>query len=171
MEVIENFLFLAIIFEFVACFVGVILLLFIYSILKAVENRIFRIAIIAIVILVGLMLLIQIPASIFLFSIPAFGVPMAVLIPPFLVPGRENETISPWRIIFCYILVSIVALILPFILALSGFFTIPYIFLNTPFANAFVFACVMIIYTGLAAVIYHFTDQGKDQTEKKEAIN
>ena len=167
MEVIENFLFLAIIFEFVACFVGGVLLLFIYSILKSVKNRIFRTVIIAIVVIIGLLLLIHTPASIFLFSIPAFGVPIAVLIPLFLVPGREKDTISPWKIILCYILVSIVALILPFILALFGFFTTPFIFLNTPFTNALVFACVMIIYTGLTAVIYHFTDQKKDQTEKK----
>lgn len=154
MDVVEGFLFLLIIFEFIAIFIGGLLLLFVYAILSCIKNRNLRLAVIVLVVALFFIWFTGIDASMLLLLSLGFAVPMAVLIPPFVFPRQEEEKTGLDQILICFVIVSAVGIFLPFITVFTGLSMIPFIYWHTPLSNGVVLFAAMILYTSLAFVIY-----------------
>ncbi|WP_342678594.1 hypothetical protein [Methanofollis sp. UBA420] len=156
MDVVEGFLFLVILFEVVACLIGLVLLGCFYTILAKTGDRLHHLGILILLAVLGFALLMQTDAPTLLIGALAFGVPVAVLVPPFVVSGRSGETPGFRRVLVCDILVSVVGIFFPFLLVSSGLSMVPAIYWHTPLSNGVVYACVMAVNVGLATLLYRF---------------
>ncbi|WP_067049155.1 hypothetical protein [Methanofollis ethanolicus] len=154
MDVVEGFFFLVILFEVVACVIGLVLLGCVHALLTRTGDRLHRLGILILLAVLGFALLMQTDAPTLLIGTLAFGVPVAVLIPPFVVSGRSGETPGFRRVLACGILVSVVGIFFPILLVSSGLSMVPAIYWHTPLSNAVIYACVMAVNVGLAELAY-----------------
>ncbi|WP_298665520.1 hypothetical protein [uncultured Methanofollis sp.] len=156
MDIVEGFLFLVILFELVACLIGLVLLGCVHTLLTRTGDRLHRLGILVLVTVVGFTLLMQTDAPTLLIGALAFGVPVAVLVPPFVVSNRSGETPGFRRVLACNIQVSVVGFFFPFLLVSSGLSMVPAIYWHTPLSNGVIYACVMALNIGLATLLYRF---------------
>ncbi|MDE4908149.1 hypothetical protein L0665_05945 [Methanogenium marinum] len=154
MSNVEGFLFMVILFEIVAGIMGVVLLSIVYAVLSRTENRIIRLGLPALVMAAGFVLFMPIDVPMLLVGALIFVVPMAVLIFPFVFSHWFGEDVRFTRILICDILVSVVGVFLPHLLVWSGLSMVPAIYWHTPLSNGIVYACVIALDIGLAAIIY-----------------
>lgn len=151
----EGFLGMVILFEIVACLMGVVLLSIVYAVLSRTKTPMIRLGLPALVMAAGFLLVMQIDVPMLLVGALIFVAPMAVLIPPFVFSDWFGGDVWFTRILICDILVAVVGVFLPHLLVSSGLSMVPAIFWHTPFSNALVYACVVALDVGLAAGIYH----------------
>lgn len=166
----EGFLFIVILLEGVAIFIGAALLFILFIILRKIEYRILRFLIIFLVVLLGFIRIIEAGAPMILTFALAFGVPMAVLIPPFVLSEEKWRTISESVILTCYIAVSIIGALFPYILVASRLSMNPFIYWHTSLSNGIVLLAAMVIYISLALLVYRFLDRKSgDETGEEES--
>ncbi len=154
MSNVEGFLFMVVLFEIVACLMGVVLLSFGFAIISRTKNRMIRLVLPALVMAAGFVLFMPIDAPMLLVGALIFVVPMAVLIPPFVFSHWFGEDVRFSRILICDILVSVVGICLPYLLVWSGLSMVPEMYWHTPLSNGAVYACAIALDIGLAAIIY-----------------
>lgn len=154
MSNVEGFLGMVILFEIVACIMGVVLLSVVYAVLSRTKNRMICIGLPALVMAAGFALLMSIDTPMLLVGALIFAVPVAVIIPPFVFSDWFGEDVRFTRILICDILVSAVGIFLPFFLVWSGLSMVPVLFWHTPLSNGLVYACVVALDVGLAACVY-----------------
>ncbi len=150
----EGFLGLVILFEIVACIVGVALLSLVYAVLSRTDNRMIRVGLPALAIAAGFLLLMPLDAPMLLVGALIFVVPMAVLIPPFVFSDWFGEEVRFTRVLTCDIVVSVAGATLPFLLVLSGLSMVPAVYWHTSLSNGAVYACVIALDIALAVLIY-----------------
>ena len=149
MSNVEGFLGMVILFEIIAGIMGVVLLAVVYAVLSRTKNRIIHIGLPALVMAAGFVLFMPVEVPMLL-----VGVPMAVLIPPFVFSDWFGGDVRFTRILICDILVSAVGVFLPHLLVWSGLSMVQAIYWHTPLSNGLVYACVIALDIGLAAGIY-----------------
>lgn len=154
MDIVEGFLFLVILFEVVACLIGLVLLGCVHALLTRTGDRLHRLGILVLVAVLGFALLMQTDAPTLLIGALAFGVPVTVLAPPFVFSGRSSETPGFRRVLACGILVSAAGIVLPFLFVSSGLSMVPAIYWHTPLSNGVIYAGVMALDIGLAMLMY-----------------
>jgi hypothetical protein len=154
MDVAEGFLYIVIILEIIACFMGAVLLGIIYAILTRMKDRFLRLGILVLAAALGFVVLMGIDAPMLLTGALIFVVPVSVLVPPFVFPGRTGVPPGFGRILLCYVVVSVIGIFLPFLLVMSGLSMVPEIFWHTPLSNGMIYACVTALDTGLASLMY-----------------
>jgi hypothetical protein len=105
----EGFLLVILLLGAVWTFLGLIPLIIAHEILIRIKNRILTIAIPILVAALGCFVFLDAPtSSSFLLEALVFSLPMAVLLPLFVLPGWQIKTRPGfYRVTFCYLLVSV----------------------------------------------------------------
>lgn len=152
----DNFglLFVMILIMAVIILLGAAVLGVIYEILKLTTNRIIHLVIPVLVMVLGYYLFMKIDAPTLVVITIFFVVPMAVLLPAFLIPGLVEPKTGLKPIIHCYLLVSVFVVLLSFYFAVSRIWIIPEIYWSTPVSNAIIYTCLIAMEIGLAFVVY-----------------
>jgi hypothetical protein len=135
--------------------IGVVILWFVYLVLGKIENRTLRLIILVLAMAISFFRIAGADASMLLAGTLVYGLPIAILVPPFVFPDRTREPITFRRIVICDFLVSAVGAFLPFFLVMSGLSMVPFIFWHTPYSNGVIYICAMLFDMGFAALIYH----------------
>lgn len=146
---------LVLLLEIFAFIVGFIILCILYVILTKIEGRILRLGILLFAMVIGFSQLVNVDdAPMFLMGMLMFGIPLAVLVPPFVSGTLPNESVSFNRVVVCDILVSIIGIFLPHLLTISGLTDAPSVYWHSPFNNGVIYAGVTALYIGISMAIY-----------------
>lgn len=140
-------------------FVGFFLVVFgtlelavICSLLKRTTRRSIRLGVPAVLLGAGFLLLMRLDAPLVIFGSIVLVAPAAALLPTLVIPGPGDP--GPDRILVNYITVAVFNAGLLFVFMLSGLSMDPGIFWHTPLSNAIIFACVLLLDTLFALLVY-----------------
>jgi len=150
----EGLLYIVLFISFIMFLVGCTTLTFVYFLLPQVKNKLSSVVIILAGIVLNFALFMGGEISWLIIGTVCFAVPMAVLAPLVLIPTRLKKIPSFSRVLICYLIISIMYMILPFILIETEISMIPFLFFATPLSNGLVYICLMIGCFGLAVAIY-----------------
>lgn len=154
----EGFLGIVIMIELAAGLIGCAIVSIGYFILEKTKSRLFRLAVLLAGMAVSMMYVGRGDAPMMLTLSLAFGIPLAVLVPPLCFPGRIGGSPGLYDVLKCYAIVWVAGAILPFLFIVSGLSMVPFIYWHTPFSNAMVFVCLMFWNIVLATVVYRVFD-------------
>jgi len=151
---VEGFLYLIIIGEIILGLIGALLLAGTYALLQRTRHPGLRFAILLLGMGANFALFMNGDASLLLAGALLLGLPMAVLLPPFLFPSLAGGAASLRRILLCYAILWVPGVAFPFLLVISGLSMVPAIFWHTPLSNAVIYAFLMVVDIALAAIVY-----------------
>jgi hypothetical protein len=155
MDVVEGFLGLIIIFHVFLFTAGVVVLFLLFVFLKTVNNLWIRFGVISLPAILGFIYAYRADASMLLvFGMMPAGVPMAVLLTPFVLSKSDQNILHFRQVFLCDVIVSCVAAFIPFFIVFSGISMVPFIYRHTQFSNFIVYICALALYILLAACIY-----------------
>ncbi len=157
---VEGFLGIVIMIELTAGLIGCAIVSIGYFILEKINNRPFRLAVLLAGMAVSMMYVGRGDAPMMLTLSLAFGIPLAVLVPPLCFPERIGGCPGIYGVLKCYAIIWVAGAILPFLFVVSGLSMVPFIYWHTPFSNAVVFVCLMFWNVVLATVVYRVLDRG-----------
>jgi hypothetical protein len=141
----------------------------IYEILNLTKNRIIHLGIPVLVMVLGFYLFMKADAPTLVVITIFFVVPMAALLPAFLIPGLVEPKTGLKRIVLCYLLVSVFAVLFSFYVAVSHIWMIPEIYWTIPLSNAIIYACLVALELGLAFVVYRVMKERNIPSIKEDA--
>ncbi|HHV23464.1 MAG: hypothetical protein PHG79_02555 [Methanosarcina sp.] len=147
----EGFLYIIIFISFFMFLVGCTTLTFVYFLLPQIKNKL-------VIILGGIVLNFALfmggDINWLIIGTVCFAVPMTVLAPLVLIPTCLKKIPSFSRVFICYLIISVLYMILPFILIETEISMIPFLFFATPLSNGLVYICLIIGCFGLAVAFY-----------------
>ena len=150
----EGFLYIIIFINFFMLLVGCTTLALAYIILPQVKNKLFSVAIILAGIILNFVLFMNGGISWLITGAICFAVPMTVLVPLIIIPKHLKKILNFSQVFICYLFISILYMILPFILIETEISMIPFLYWATPLSNGLVYVCLMIGCFGLAVAVY-----------------
>lgn len=150
----EGFLYIIIFINFFMLLVGCTTLALAYIILPQVKNKLFSVAIILAGIILNFVLFMNGEISWLITGAICFAVPMTVLVPLIIIPKHLKKILNFSQVFICYLFISILYMILPFILIETEISMIPFLYWATPLSNGLVYVCLMIGCFGLAVAVY-----------------
>jgi len=146
---------LVLLLEIFAFIAGLVILGIVYVILTKIGDRIVRLGVLLFAMVIGFSQLMNVDdGAMLLMGMILYGVPLAVLIPPFVTGTLPKELVSFNRIIICDIIVSSVGILLPHLLVSSGLTNVPSVSWHSPFANGLIYFGVMVLFIGIAMAVY-----------------
>jgi hypothetical protein len=155
----EGFLYIIIFISFFMLLLGCTTLTFAYIILPQVKKKLFSISIILAGIVLNFTLFMNNGVSWLIIGAICFAVPVTILSPLILTPNHLKITPSYSQVLICYLIISILCLILPFILIETEIAMIPFLYWATPLSNGLVYICLIIGCFVLAVFIYKLIDK------------
>jgi hypothetical protein len=154
----EGFLGIVIAIELAAGLIGCVIAAIVFFVLDKIKNRPLRLFVLLAGMAASLMYVGRGDAPMMLTLALAFGIPLAVLVPPLCFPERIGGSRGISGIMKCYAVVWIIGAILPLLFVASGLSMIPFIFWHSPFSNGVIFICLMVWNVVLATAIYRIFD-------------
>jgi hypothetical protein len=161
MDIVEGFLFLLIAIEVLGGLVGFGVLSIVHVVIRWTRRRSVNLLILGIGMLLSGVYIGRLDAPIMITLSLFVSVPLAALVPLTLSPVRDVNITPLVRIVPCYLVVWAVGAILPFALVASGLFMIPFIYWHTPFSNAVIYVVLMLVYIGIATLVYRLMKMGR----------
>jgi hypothetical protein len=150
----EGFLYIIIFINFFMLLVGCTTLALAYITLPRVKNKLFSVAIILAGIILNFVLFMNGGINWLITGAICFAVPMTVLVPLIIIPKHLKKILNFSQVFICYLFISILYMILPFILIETEISMIPFLYWATPLSNGLVYVCLMIGCFGLAVAVY-----------------
>jgi hypothetical protein len=151
-----GFVLLFILMAMVPVLIGLIELIPIYLIIRKTSNRTFQLGIPAIVLLLGFLLMMQFETPLFVISSLVVVGPLAVLIPPYMVPRLTLPESRFIDIIISFVAVTVVDISLLFNIFFSETAMFKESIWHAPFSNVLIYAGIILLDTGVAFVVYLF---------------
>ncbi len=147
MDVVEGFIYIIIFIGLVAFLAGGGVAVAASAVLRHLDDRLLRAAILAAGMVLGYLLFMQTDAFWLLIGALIIGTPMAVLIPPFLIFDRAGERLRLSHVLVCYVLVAVPGVLLPFALFASDLSVLP-------LGGVLLYLCLLLADIAAASAVY-----------------
>jgi len=154
MDVDVGFLGIVILIEMAFWIIGFVLLSVLVFLLKLIDNRRIRFGVLLLPAISGYTYLMRGDTPMLLAGMLIAGVPMSVLLPPFVFQKSQKDIPQFRQFFYCDVIISFVAALMPFFFVFSGISMVPIIFWHTPLSNFIVYVCAVALYSLLAAFLY-----------------